>query len=64
MVVMEAGIMVGSVVMFGYVYLTFLKKMVRESEDNMERDEARRQRRKARQAKKAAEEDGSKAKSE
>lgn len=49
---MEAGIMVGSVLMFGYVYLTFLKKMVRDSEFNMEREEARKQR-KAKQAKKA-----------
>lgn len=43
MVVMEAGIMVGSAMVFGYVYLTFLKKMVRVSEDNMEKDEARKQ---------------------
>lgn len=55
MVAMEAGIMVGSVLMFGYVYLTFLKKMVKESEFNMEREEARKQRRKAKQAKKEEE---------
>jgi archaellum component FlaF (FlaF/FlaG flagellin family) len=46
MVVMEAGIMFGSAMVFGYVYLTFLKKMVRVSEDNMEKDEARKQRKK------------------
>lgn len=43
MVVMEAGIMVGSAMVFGYVYLTFLKKMVKESENNMEKDEARKE---------------------
>lgn len=43
MVAMEAGIMIGSVMMFGYVYLTFLKKMVRDSEFNIEKEEARKQ---------------------